>query len=111
MVGGGIRHFLAALAQPALHELDLVRLRGIDAAGHVDDRFPVGALRNQCRHLHGLVVVRNHVLHELGVGGRMAGARNVDSLFRAELSIGFARGARLDDGHIAVGDADAHEKH
>ena len=55
-----------------LHELDFVSLRDVDTPGNVHQLRPVRALRDECGHLHGLVVVRNHVLDKLHVVLRIA---------------------------------------
>ncbi len=69
VVGRRLRHVLGAFAQPLLHEFDLVTLRDIDAARHVDQLLAVGAISRELGHFQRLVVMRNHVLHELHVGG------------------------------------------
>ena len=42
-----VRHVLAALTQPPLHELDLILLRRVDAPGRVEYCLPVGAIGDQ----------------------------------------------------------------
>ena len=96
---------LTALAQPPLHEVDLVSLRSVDAPGHIDQRRRVRALGHQGRHLEGLLMVRNHVLHELGVGRRIAGVGDRDRLLGAQFTRRLAWRTRLDDGRLGQADA------
>ncbi len=103
MVFGRIGHRLAALTKPVLHELDLVSLRCIDAPGDVDQLLPVRAVGHQRGHLDGLVMVRDHVLHEPGIRRRVARIRDLNGLIRAELTRRLARRPRLNDRRL--GDA------
>ena len=104
LVRGRIRHPLTALTQPLLHELDLVSLRGVDTPGDVDQLGQVGAVGHQCRHFDGLVMVRNHVLHEQHISWRVARIGNFDRLLGTELSRWLARSARLNDRRLGDGD-------
>ena len=94
---GRIRHRLATLAQPALHEGNLITLRRIDASGHVDEFRTIGAIGHQFSHLQRLVMMRDHVAHESRIGRRIAGVGNFDRLCGAELSHGLAGRPGLDD--------------
>ena len=103
MVGGGVGRVLAAVAQPILHELDLVFLRSIDPLGRVDHLAAGRPPVDQRRHLHRLVMVVDHVLHELDVVGREArvgdlagflGGQRTRRLARARRAGRSARSAR-----------------
>ena len=63
------RHLLAARLEPALHHLDLVRLRHVDALGEHPHVVALGPLRQQRGHLERLRVMADHPLHEPDVGG------------------------------------------
>ena len=91
---------LAAFTQPLLHEFDLVALRAVDAAGHVDQLGVIGAVGHQRRHLQRLVMVRDHVVHELHIIRRKTGVGDLNGLFGAEFAPGLARRTRLDDGGV-----------
>jgi hypothetical protein len=84
-----------------LHELDLVRLRRIDAPGHIQQLLPIRAVRHQRRHFDGLLMVRNHILQELCVSARVARIRKLNRLFCAELSRWGTGRARLHDGRLS----------
>jgi hypothetical protein len=99
----GIRHLLAAFPQPRLHEPDLVRLRGPDAAGGLDQVRLVGAIRRQRSHFESLVVMRDHVLHEPHVGRRIARDGDFYRIFGTELARRTTGGARLDDRRLRQG--------
>ena len=93
-------HRLTAFVQPLLHELDFVRLGTVDASGDVAQLGQVGPIADQCRHLYGLVVVRNHVLHELHVIRRIAVLGDLDRLVGAELPARVTWGPGQNDRHI-----------
>jgi hypothetical protein len=93
----GIGRLAAPLAQPGLHEPDLVRLARADSPGGRNERRPVGPLIDQSRHLHRLMVVPDHVLHELHVEGRHPRVRNPRRLLRGQSARRLARRARLHD--------------
>ena len=97
------RHLLAAVVQPPLHELHFVLLGQRDAPRRIDYLRPIGAIFNEFGHLHRLVVVRNHVLHEPDVIRRVARHGNVGRLFGRKLPRRLARRARLDDGGLGSG--------
>ena len=96
-VGGGVGNRLPPAAQPALHERDLVFLRGIDPLGRIAQRLIAGALRHQRGHLQRLMMVMDHALHEGGVIRAEAGVRNAGRLVCAQLLARLARRARLHD--------------
>ena len=56
--------------QPALHELDFVRLRAADARSQGTQIFVLRMRRNHRRHLHRLGMMQDHALHELHVRRR-----------------------------------------
>ncbi len=85
VVSRRVRHVFAALAQPPLHEFDLVLLRDVDASGNVADLRAIGAVGDELGHLERLMVVRNHVLHEPDVGRGVAGVRDNAGLLGTEL--------------------------
>ncbi len=97
IVRGRIRYRLTALAQPVLHEFDFVSLRRVDAAGNIEQLRSVGAIGHQLGHLQRLVVMRNHVSHELCVCRRVAGIGNLDRLIGAQLPPFLARRTWLDN--------------
>ena len=99
----GIGHALAAFAQPVLHEGDLVGLRGVDPAGHRNQLGQVGAVFHHLGHLHGLVMVMDHVAHEGDVIDGVAGVGELDRLLRRQLRGLLPRRARLNDGNVLRG--------
>ena len=90
-MGRRFRHVFAAVAQPLLHEFDFITLRRVDASGNVDQLRSVRTISHQGRHFQGLVVMRDHVLHEAGISGRVAGVRYRDCFFGAEFTRRFSR--------------------
>ena len=92
--GGGV---LAALAQPAMHEFDLVGLGRIDTAGDVADRLGVGPPGDERGHLDGLGMVQDHVLHEFHVVGGIAVVGDARGFLAAQGAGGLARRAGLYD--------------
>ena len=74
---------LTAVAQPLLHELNLVSLRSVDPPGNVDQLFPVRAVSHQLRHHKGLVMMRDHVVHKANVVRRVARFSDLDRLVGA----------------------------
>ncbi len=91
---------LTSFAKPGLHECDLVRLRGVDALGQLDQGLTIRAPLHQCRHLDGLAVVMDHVLHEPHVVWRKPGVRDLDRLLGAELPRRLAWCTGLKDRHL-----------
>jgi hypothetical protein len=67
---GGVPEF-----QPALHLPDLPRLRGLDVGREQLQHGIGGVVAFPPRHLHGLLVVRRHVLAEPDVDGVGGGRR------------------------------------
>ena len=104
---------LIAIAEPLLHELDLVALRGIDSPGHVDQLGMIRTVGHQGGHLKGLVVVWDHIMHEPDVIRRVIGLGDRDRLIGTELSRRLSRCAWLDDGRTsqAAGRADDRQSH
>ena len=99
------RHFqrLAAIRKPAAHEIYLVLLRGVDPARHGQDFRRVGAIFHQRRHVHGLLVVHDHALHEGYVRRGIGVARQLRRLVLAQRARGLAHGAGLHDGNFLRG--------
>ena len=93
-----VRRRLAAVLKPGFHELDLVPLGELDAPGRVGQFRPVGAIGHQFRHLHGLLMVGNHVPHEPDVVRRVARNGNPNRLFGSEFLRRLAGRPRLHDG-------------
>ena len=100
VVRGRFGYVLATIAQPSLHELDFILLRDVNAAGDIQQLLAVRAIGCERRHFQGLVMVRNHVLHEPGIIGRVAGIGDLDRLVGAEFARRFARRARVNDGRL-----------
>ena len=98
-----IRHALAALPQPILHEGDFVSLRGVDPAGHRNQFGQVGTLLHDCGHLHGLVMVMDHVPHERDIVRGVARVGELHRLLRRQRRGLLPRCARLNDGNILPG--------
>ena len=83
--------------EPALHHLDLVGLRDLDALcqqPHVVTPCPLG---QQGGHLERLRVVTDHTLHEPYIGGREPYARQIRGIFSRNHAGGLSGRARLDD--------------
>ena len=97
---GGIGHGLSAIAQPVLHEADLVRLRGVDALGDIEHLRVVGPVLDQRRHLHCLIVMLDHALHEGDVGGRETRVGDLYRLLGTQLAALLAGRAGLYDRHL-----------
>ena len=95
-----IRHALAAFPQPVLHEGDFVSLRRVDPAGHRNQFGQVGAVLHGFGHLHGLVMVMDHVPHERDIVGGVARVGELHCLRRRQLRGLLPRCARLNDGNI-----------
>ena len=98
-----IRRRLAAIAQPLLHECHLVLLGEGNSSRRVDHLLPVGAIGHEFGHLDGLMMVRNHVLHEPHVRGRIARVCYIGRFFGGEFPRRFARRAGLNDGRLGRG--------
>ena len=83
---------LIALSQPLLRELNLVSMRGVDAPGDVDQLLAVRAVSHQRSHLKGLVMMRDHVMHEANLVRRVARFsdlnRSVGAQFLRRLALG-----------------------
>jgi hypothetical protein len=79
---------------------DLVALRRVDTPRDVYQLGIVGAVSHERRHFDGLVMMRDHVLHEPHVIRRVTGPRNPDRLCGADLARRIAGRARLEYGHI-----------
>jgi hypothetical protein len=97
------RDRLAARFEPALHHLDLVGLRDLDALcqqPHVVTPRPLG---QQGDHLERLRVVTDHTLHEPYVGGREPDAGQIRGIFSRNHAGWLSRRARLDDLRAAAG--------
>ncbi len=106
-----VGHGLAAFAQPGLHEADLVGLRSVDPARHRHQFRQVGAVLHQFGHLHGLVMVMDHVAHE---GDVVRGVPRVGELHRLlgrELRGLLPRCARLHDGDVLQGEGARGQQH
>ena len=110
VVGGRVRYVLTAHTQPFLHELDLVCLRGVDEPGYVDQLGSIRAIGHQLSHLEGLMMVRDHVVHEPHVGRRVTGIGDLDRLLGAEFPPSLTRRTRLDDGHLGHDGACWHQQ-
>ena len=80
---------LPAFSQPAFHEGDFVSLARFDPSGNRHQFCGIGAILDQHRHVHCLLMMHDHVLHEDHVGRRVGGCRQ-----RARL-IGGQRAGRL----------------
>ena len=98
-----IRHALAAFTQPILHEGDFVSLRRVDSAGHRNQFGQVRAVLHEFGHLHGLVMVMDHVPHERDIVRGVAGVGELHRLLRRQLRGLLTRCARLNDGNILPG--------
>ena len=61
--------FLSALAQPVLHKAHFIFLGYFDPSGDVQNGLVVGSVCRQLRYEQCLVVMANHALHKLDVGG------------------------------------------
>jgi hypothetical protein len=88
---------LSADGQPALHHADLVGLRDRDPLPQFPHRVAARSRREQFRHVDGLLMVTDHALHELDVGGRGPHTTEVDRRRGSNDATGLARRARLDD--------------
>jgi hypothetical protein len=87
-----VRHLLAPLAEPPLHDLDLLGLRHVDPPGEELNVGPGRATRNEARHHDRLRVMRYHSLHEVDISlamRRWAWRRELRG--RGALSIGLRR--------------------
>jgi hypothetical protein len=91
---------LAVSGQPLAHERHLVGLCRRDPAGDGDDGGVVGPLRDQRRHVHRLLVVDHHVLHECGIGGGVTGPRQPRGLSGGENARGLTGRARKHDRRV-----------
>ena len=99
----GVRQRLAARLQPHLHHLDFVELRDLDALGQQLHVVAARAGRQQRGHLDGLLVVPDHALHELDVGGRELDLGEVGGVGRAHRAPVLPGRARLNQSGAAGG--------
>ena len=72
-------HFIT-IAQPALHEINFIALRCLDPAGNIAKRGSIRPRLHQQRHVQGLLMVHNHVLHEHHIIRRITGIGNLHRL-------------------------------
>ena len=100
MSGMRVGNRLAPLGQPAAHELDLVGLGGGDAPANVANCLRVGPRLDQPDHVHGLLVVDDHVLHEPDIGLGIAGVGDLRGLLGGQGARRLAGRTGLDDGRI-----------
>ena len=100
---GGVGRMFAALREPILHELDLIVLARQDAACGLGDLRIVGPAFDEIRHLHGLVMVMDHALHELDIGVDVGGVRDAARFLCAQRAGGLPGGAGLDDPRVLRG--------
>ena len=87
----------AAIRQPLVHEFDFVGLARKDAAGNSDDFLIIGAILNQPGHVHGLLMMDDHALHESHVGFDIGCLGQFRRFFSGQSAAGLTRSTRLHD--------------
>ncbi len=97
-----VRHLLASYVQPALHHLDLIVLRELDAQGEPLQVLAAASRLQQFDHLQCLRMMADHPLHELDVGPNVLHPRQVGRLVSGDDLARLARRARLDDRRFRV---------
>ena len=90
---------LAALRQPALHEGDFIGLARFDPASDFEQIFGVGAILGQQRHVHRLLVMDDHALHEGDIFGGVGGGGQFGRFLRRQGLARLPRRAGLHDRH------------
>jgi hypothetical protein len=98
--GGRARRCLATVAQPPAHERDLVGLGGGDPPGRIHNLAAIGPPADQRSHLHRLLVVQDHVLHEPHIIRGEACVGDADGFGRAQHARRLAWRSWLQDRHL-----------
>jgi hypothetical protein len=95
MVAVQLRYLFTPEGEPPGHEGDLVSLGPFDPLGQLEDGGVLGPTMGHPAHLHRLLVMVHHVLHEADIGLRVPKTLRHHQLFGGQNRAGRSRGAGL----------------